>query len=107
MVKVEEKNGFSVVKVEGEVDLFNSQDLKSDVENLINSGKVKLILDMTKVSYIDSSGLGILVGINKRARMRGGFLRLAALPPDIKHLFEMTKLDKIFDIYPTVERATT
>ncbi len=105
MMEVEERNGFSIVKIEGEIDLFNSQDLKRDIENLINGGKVKLILDMNKVSYIDSSGLGVLVGINKRVRMRGGFLRLVALPQDIKHLFEITKLDKVFNIYPTVGSA--
>ena len=61
---------------------------------------------MTKVAYVDSSGLATLVGILKNMRSYGGKMRIAGMSPKVKSLFEITKLDKLFEIMASEEEAT-
>jgi anti-sigma B factor antagonist len=69
------------------------------------SGARKILVDFAKTGYIDSSGLGVLVSLAKRLRELGGDLRLANLNDDLQTLFELTKLDTLFQIADTRERA--
>ena len=71
----------------------------------VDEGERQFLIDFSPTGYIDSSGLGALVSISKRVREAGGELRLAGLNEDLRSLFELTKLDTLFAIYPGVEEA--
>jgi anti-sigma B factor antagonist len=98
-------DGVTMVTVEGQLIVANRQELKQVIADAVEAGARKLVLDFTATAYIDSSGLGALVSINKRVREAGGELRLAGLNEDLRSLFELTKLDTLFAIAPTANEA--
>jgi anti-sigma B factor antagonist len=95
----------SVVEVEGQLIVGNRQEMKQKVLDELEKGERKFLIDFGKTGYIDSSGLGVLVSLSKKIREQGGELRLANLNDDLKTLFELTKLDTLFQIADTRQRA--
>ena len=95
----------TVVEVEGQLIVGNRQDLKQRVLDELERGERRFLIDFTRTGYIDSSGLGVLVSLSKKIRELGGELRLANLNDDLRTLFELTKLDTLFQIADTRERA--
>ena len=67
----------------------------------VESGVLKVIVDFTDASYIDSSGLGALVSLSRRLRDAGGDLRLVGLSDELRTLFELTRLDALFPLFAT------
>ena len=98
-------SGVTVVKVEGQLIVGNRQELKDLVFAALDQGERRILIDFSQTGYIDSSGLGALVSISKRVREAGGELRLSGLNEDLRSLFELTKLDTLFQIADTRERA--
>jgi anti-sigma B factor antagonist len=96
--QVEKVNDVLVVDVEGQLIVGNRQELKQKVLEELEKGQRKFIIDFEKTGYIDSSGLGVLVSLSKKIREQGGELRLANLNEDLRTLFELTKLDTLFQI---------
>ena len=94
-----------VVDVEGQLIVGNRQELKQKVLDELEKGERKFLIDFVQTGYIDSSGLGVLVSLSKKIREHGGELRLADLNDDLQTLFELTKLDTLFQIAETRERA--
>ncbi len=94
-----------VVSVEGQLIVGNRQELKQKVLDEIERGERKFLVDFSQTGYIDSSGLGVLVSLSKKIREHGGELRLTNLNEDLKTLFELTKLDTLFQIAESRERA--
>jgi anti-sigma B factor antagonist len=94
-----------VVDVDGQLIVGNRQELKQKVLDELEKGERKVLIDFSRTGYIDSSGLGVLVSLSKKIREQGGELRLANLNDDLKTLFELTKLDTLFQISDTKERA--
>src|SRR3954451_6117052 len=88
-----------IVEVAGEVDLYSAPELKMHVLDAIDSGKTKIIVDITKTTFIDSTTLGVLVGARKRLREHNGVLAVVCPDPDKLGLFEMTGLDRVFSIH--------
>ena len=100
------KNGdVTIVEVEGQLIVGNRQDLKQRVLDEIEKGARKILIDFARTGYIDSSGLGVLVSLSKKIREQGGELRLAGLNEDLRTLFELTKLDTLFQITDSREQA--
>lgn len=95
----------SIVEVEGQLIVSNRQELKQKVLDQLDKGQRKVLVDFGRTSYIDSSGLGVLVSLAKKMRELGGDLRLANLNDDLQTLFELTKLDTLFQISESRERA--
>jgi anti-sigma B factor antagonist len=87
-----------VVDVEGQLIVGNRQELKQKVLDELERGERRFLVDFSQTGYIDSSGLGVLVSLSKKIRETGGELRLASLNDDLKTLFELTKLDTLFQI---------
>ena len=85
-----------VVDVEGQLVVGNRQELKQAVLEEVERGERKFIIDFSRTGYIDSAGLGILVSVSKKVRESGGELRLTNLNDDLRTLFELTKLDVLF-----------
>lgn len=104
-VKMETKNGLIVCYVEGEIDINTSPGVKKSFDKLISSKAPKIIVNLSKVTYVDSSGLATLVEILKNMRSYGGKLKLSNMSSKIKSLFEITKLEKLFDIAISEEEA--
>jgi len=98
-------NDVTVVRVEGQLIVGNRQELKAVVDRALEQGARKLLIDCTDTGYIDSSGLGALVTMARKAREQGGELRLAGLNEDLRSLFALTKLDTLFVIGSTVDEA--
>lgn len=95
---VDREGDVTVVDVEGELVVGNRRALKGEVLSRLGEGDDKFVLDFEDASYIDSSGLGVLVSLSKRIREEGGELRLAGLDDDLRTLFELTRLDTLFQI---------
>ena len=98
-------NDVVVVEVDGQLIVGNRQELKQKILDELEKGERKFLVDFSQTGYIDSSGLGVLVSLSKKIREQGGELRLADLNDDLKMLFELTKLDTLFQISDTRERA--
>jgi anti-sigma B factor antagonist len=97
--------GVLVIEVDGQLIVANRQELKQRVLDALEAGDRKVLIDFTRASYIDSSGLGVLVSLSKKIRDEGGDLRLAGLNEDLKTLFELTKLDTLFAITDSAAEA--
>ena len=95
----------AVVEVEGQLIVGNRQELKQKVLDELDRGERKFLIDFKQTGYIDSSGLGVLVSLSKKIRELGGELWLANLNDDLKTLFELTKLDTLFQISDTRDSA--
>ena len=93
-----DEGGVTVVAVDGQLIVGNRQELKDLVQDGLEGGERKFLIDFSGTAYIDSSGLGALVSISKKIREQGGELRLAELNEDLRALFELTKLDTLFAI---------
>ncbi len=79
--------------------------LRDEIERLIRDGRVKLVLDLNAVTYIDSAGLGLLVAKFVSLRSRGGDLRLVHLTPRSMHLMAITNLATVFETYASEDLA--
>jgi anti-anti-sigma factor len=98
-------SGVLIVEVEGQLIVGNRQELKAVIQQALDNGERKLLVDFAKTGYIDSSGLGALVSISKKVREQGGELRLSGLNEDLRSLFELTKLDTLFAIADSSAQA--
>ena len=94
-----------ILDIEGEVDVYTSPQLKQDLVHLAESGVKRVVINLSKVEYLDSTGLGVLIGGLKRLREAGGNLALVGPGMRIQRIFEITGLNKIFDIYATEDEA--
>lgn len=95
---IENLEDITVVDVQGELTVGNRGELKEAVLSRLDDGDRKFLFDFDGTSYIDSSGLGVLVSLSKKIREKSGGLRLAGLNDDLRTLFELTKLDTLFQI---------
>src|SRR5919201_2816082 len=94
-----------VVAVRGEIDLFIAPELKSALADAIESGRTRIVVDLTDTTFLDSTALGVLIGAVKRLRSRDGRLTIVNVDPNIAKTFEITGLDQIFTIRPTRDEA--
>lgn len=105
-INVREAPGDSyVVELSGEIDVYTSPKVKEAIGELIDRGVYHLVINLEKVRYIDSTGLGVLIGGLKRVREYGGAVNLVCNNPQIKKIFDITGLVKIFGIYESEDGA--
>lgn len=101
-----EDGAWSILRVHGELDIATAPLLRQRVVAIVSSGVQRLVLDLLDVDFIDSTGLGVLIGALKRFRTIDGELRLVMDKESGRwRLFETTGLDTIFDVYDTAEDA--
>jgi anti-sigma B factor antagonist len=99
------KEGIEIVDVEGEIDVYTAPRLRELLIELVNSGFYQLVVNMEKVEFLDSTGLGVLVGGLKRVRARDGSLDLVCTQERILKIFRITGLTKVFGIHDSVDEA--
>lgn len=90
---------------EERLDAHNSGELKTRMLGLFEEGKINIVIDLADVRFVDSSGLGALVSGYKNASARNGNLKLSSLQPQVKSMFELTRLHRVFEIFPGSEEA--
>ncbi len=95
----------AILDLAGRLDLSSASDLKDASKTYIGKPNCKLIFNMEKVDFINSSGLGALVSILKDVRTSKGKMKLTNLAPYVKEIFDITQLSNIFDICQTVDQA--
>ena len=105
VIPPEEGDGICVVQLIGEIDVFASPEVKAALVGLIKDGRSLLVIDFAKVAYIDSTGLGALVAALKGAREKGGSIAVVCTNPQIRRIFDITGLVKVFGMYDDVESA--
>ena len=89
-----------VIALEGEIDLHESPVVKEKLNPLIDAKLPRIIVDMAGVTYIDSSGLALLIEAMQRIQAYGGKFALCDLRPTVKTIFEIARLDQVFQIFP-------
>lgn len=99
--------GVTIVTPRGDLDMAVAERLKQALCELVDQGERRLVLDLARVAYVDSSGLGALVASMKRARGAGGDIRLCGLVPHVRSIFELTRLVKIIAIHESTDDAAT
>jgi anti-sigma B factor antagonist len=96
--------GTVVITVQGELDLATAPRLKWPLVDAIDAGRRRLIVDLTGVTFMDSTALGVLIGI-RRALKLGGRLAIVCTNPDVLKIFEISGLDAAFPIFPALDEA--
>jgi anti-sigma B factor antagonist len=97
----------TVVQVSGEIDVYTAPRLRQRLIELVDDGARHLVIDLGGVEFLDSTGLGVLVGGLKRMRAQDGTLVLVCAQERILKIFRITGLDRVFTIVPTVDEAVT
>jgi anti-sigma B factor antagonist len=98
-------NGHTVVAVGGEIDVYTAPKLRDKITELVNAGHHELIIDMEKVDFLDSTGLGVLVGGLKKIRAQDGSMSLICSQDRLLKIFRITGLAKVFTIYDSEQTA--
>lgn len=93
-----EDAGQLVVYVKGEIDIYTSEEFKLKLNEAAELGNGPIIVDCTHLEYIDSTGLGIFVGVFKKLKQKNRNIKIINLKDSIKKLFSITSLDKLFEI---------
>jgi anti-sigma B factor antagonist len=102
---VRERDGLRILDVAGEIDVYTAPRFKEAVNGIIGSGQNHLIINMEKVSYMDSSGFGTLLSATKRLRPEGGTVNLVKCNSPITRMLRITRLNTIFGTYDSEEDA--
>jgi anti-sigma B factor antagonist len=96
---------YTVLAVTGEVDVYTAPRLREKLVELVSQNKLQVIVDLEGVDFLDSTGLGVLVGGLKRLRSHDGDLGLVCSQPRVLKVFEITGLTKVFAIHDSLEAA--
>jgi anti-sigma B factor antagonist len=101
-----DRGGYAIAALSGELGIASAPALREQLCSLLRAAS-HLIIDLSAVEHADASGLAVLVGSRRRARLLGGSLRLAALSPEVARVLSATGLNQHLDIFPTVRAAIT
>ena len=104
-IDVERRAAFTVLRPQGEIDFATGPRLKESITETLVAGEVHLVVDLLGVDFIESTGLGALIGGRRRAEALNGSLSLVCGEEQLLEVFRITGLDKVFAIYASVEDA--
>lgn len=105
VIKDKKAGDIIVLAVDGEINFNSSPDFRKAFLKVLDSNAHKVIVNLGGVGYVDSSGLATLVEAHQKIKNTGGKLKLVKLTPKVKSLFEITKLEKLFEIFSNEEDA--
>ncbi len=97
-LEVLEKDNLAILKITGDVDLYSSPKVRKQILSLVKKSCQNLLVDLAGVTYMDSSGVATLVEALQLMNKKKGKLKLYSLKPAIRDVFELSRLDKVFDI---------
>lgn len=104
-ISTERAGAKCTIALGGEVDVYTSPKLKQELADAVDSGCVHIVVDLENLSFIDSSGLGVLVSALRRVKEQGGTLRLVCTKDGTLKIFRITGLDKVFPLFTSVAEA--
>ena len=99
------RDGIEVIDIRGEIDMYTAPRLRELLIDLVSKGSYQLVVNLDKVGFLDSTGLGVLVGGLRRVRAHDGSLDLVCTQQRILKIFRITGLTQVFGIYETVDQA--
>jgi len=103
--RVKAKGGHRILALKGEIDFHRVQNITAKLSDAINERPEKLVLDLANLRYIDSSGLAALIEALRKVRAYGGMLYLVGMRDDVRTIFEISRLDQVFPIFPDAAEA--
>lgn len=106
-INVKENKEVQVLEISGEIDFYSSRELRQKFRDLLDKKCSKLLVDLKKVTYVDSSGLATFVEALQRMNKMGGKLVLTGLSASVRGVFEIAKLDSIFVLADSEEGAAS
>ncbi len=106
-ISTEDRNNVTVVRISGKINVPEAQELMNFIEKLIDDGQHQLVIDFSEIKYIGSLGVGVLATLLRKIIQVGGSMKLVSLNLFVKKIFTVTKLDKIFEIYETLDECMT
>jgi anti-sigma B factor antagonist len=106
-IDVSKVDSHAVVSVSGEIDVYTAPKLREKLIELVSEGTYDVVVDLEKVDFLDSTGLGVLVGALKRVKAHDGSLSLVCTQDKILKIFKITGLTKVFPIHSSVDEATS
>jgi anti-sigma B factor antagonist len=98
-IGIEKTNGVVIIALQGEVDTTTAADLNAAFDELVIRGEQNYVIDLNRVTFMDSSGLAALARMYKRIRIGKGDVRLCCPPSDMRRILELTRFDRVFDIF--------
>ena len=104
-VTTSRQDDISVVTVAGEVDVYTAAQLRAVLDEEIGAGHARLVVDLDEVSFLDSTGLGVLVATLKHVREVDGHLHVVVSRPRVLKVFTLTGLDAVIALHPTLDEA--
>jgi anti-anti-sigma factor len=104
-VRVHRDGPASVVAVSGAVDAATAPALRARLDELIEAGERRFVVDLSGVPLMDSAGLATLVNLFKRVRVLDGDVRLSGMQPNVRRVFDLVRLDRLFDTFADPDRA--
>ncbi|TYO95592.1 STAS domain-containing protein [Desulfallas thermosapovorans] len=100
---IKRENNYLIVSVIGEIDISLTDSLRDDVDQALEDyGVNQLIFDLTEVDFVDSAGLGVILGRYKRIAARGGKVYLAGAKPQVKKVLDLSGLPRLMETHPSV-----
>ena len=99
------KDDVVILDIAGEIDLYNAPEIKDIINSLIEEKKFNVIINLEKVTYIDSSGIGALISSLSNLKKYQGGLKIINVFASVRKVFELTKLTSFFEIYDSEEQA--
>src|SRR5919108_1118881 len=104
-VETTQRGEASILTLRGEIDVYTAPRLRQSIVDLVDGGTRQIVVDMEKVDFLDSTGLGVLVGGLKRVKDRDGSMKLIATQDRILKIFDITGLSKVFPIFGSLDKA--
>ncbi|MFJ5698475.1 STAS domain-containing protein [Arthrobacter sp. NPDC093139] len=101
----EVKDSYAEIRASGRLNMVSAPKLRDFVAGVVASGSSRIVVNLGETPFMDSSGLGALIGCLKVARQAGGDLRIAAVQPQVKMVLELTSMDRVLTSYATAEEA--
>jgi len=103
--EIRTESGVSVIDVSGQLDAFTTPDVKAEFKKLTDARNYKLVLNLQKVDYVNSTGIGAIVAVAQQVRRRKGDLKLFGMKEDIRKVFDLVGASKILEIFETEQEA--
>ena len=105
VIKITTEEGVKVISIEGRLDTNTSKEANNELTKLVDEGKTKLIIDLSNLDYISSSGLRILLALSKEIKALKGEMRICGLNETVKEVFEISGFTMILKVLKTIEEA--
>jgi len=106
-IEVKQLGNIKVLQCGGSLDADTVAGFKKVAYDLVNEGSIRFVIDCSDLNFIDSMGLGVLISLLRRVRQREGDVKVAALSEEVKTIFEITRLHRLFDVCADADAAVS